>query len=179
MPKTGTPASKRSAPTDRGTLGVDAGRSAGEDDGGRVLGQQLLGGVGMRNYFRIHVGFPDAAGNQLRVLGTVVNNQDGLVGSLGRGGISHHPILTHAVGPESRVVGASAVQQSPGRSPSPCSSRHRLRRCMRAYQAGFFAEVADPDPHLGRVGRRGPGFRRKSIWWATKEATAPGSSASP
>ncbi|MDQ0849345.1 hypothetical protein QFZ65_001283 [Arthrobacter sp. B3I9] len=80
-----------------GALGVDAGRAAGEDDGGGVLGQQLLGAVGMRNHFRIHIRFPDAAGDQLRVLGTVVNNQHGLVGRLGCSGSSHPSSLLCAM----------------------------------------------------------------------------------
>jgi len=83
----------------RGAFGVHARGSAGEDDGGRVLGQQLLGAVGMRNHFRIHIRFPDAAGNQLRVLGTVVNNQHRLLGSLGCSGSSHRTSLLCALAP--------------------------------------------------------------------------------
>ena len=82
----------------RGTLGINAGRSAGEDDRCRVLGQKLLGGERVRNNFRVHIRFTDAAGNQLRVLGTVVNNQHRLLGSLsfrteGCGGSSHRNSL--------------------------------------------------------------------------------------
>ena len=77
-------------------LGVHAGRTAGEDDGGRVLGHQLFGGEGVRNDFGVHVGFAHAAGNQLRVLGPVVNNEDRPVVRSG-GGRSSHPYRIVAV----------------------------------------------------------------------------------
>ena len=83
----------------RGAVRVNAGGAAGEDDGGWVLGQELLSAVGMRNHFRIHIRFPDAAGNQLRVLGTVVNNQHRLLGSLGCSGSSHRTSLLCALAP--------------------------------------------------------------------------------
>ncbi|MDI2022350.1 hypothetical protein PJL18_02885 [Paenarthrobacter nicotinovorans] len=89
----GNPGLEEVGAYERCALSVDAGGSAGKDDGCRVFGQKLLGGEGVRNNFRIHICFTDAAGNQLRVLGTVVNNQHRLLGSLGCGGSSHQPRL--------------------------------------------------------------------------------------
>jgi hypothetical protein len=93
MPKTGHAGLEEVGTDERGALRVNAGGPAGENDGCRVFGQKLLGGEGMRNNFRIHIRFADAAGNQLRVLGTVVNNQHRLLGSLGCGGSSHQTRL--------------------------------------------------------------------------------------
>ncbi len=56
---------------------VDAGRAAAQDDAGRVLRADLLGRDRGRHDLRVDVGLADAAGDQLRVLGAEVDDEDG------------------------------------------------------------------------------------------------------
>ncbi|BAH50898.1 putative transposase [Rhodococcus opacus B4] len=48
--------------------------------------------------------------------------------------------------------------------------KHELRG-RSPHQAGVAAQVADPDPHMGGLGRRETGERPRSTWSATKAAT--------
>src|SRR6478736_4175544 len=60
----------------RCALGVYAGRSAGQHDGLRVLGLDLLDGGGVRDDLRIHPGLADPSRDQLRVLRAEVDHED-------------------------------------------------------------------------------------------------------
>ena len=64
----------------RGALGVHAGRAAGQHDGLRVLGLDLLDGGGVRDDLRVHPRLADAARDQLRVLRPEVDHQHGARG---------------------------------------------------------------------------------------------------
>ena len=61
----------------RSAVGVHAGRPAGQHDGLRILGLDLLDARGVRDDLRIHPRLADAAGDQLRVLRAEVDHQDG------------------------------------------------------------------------------------------------------
>ncbi len=64
----------------RGVVGIHAGRTTGKNDGHRVLGEQLLRRIRMRHDLGVNVGLAHPAGDQLGVLGAVVNNKDRPVG---------------------------------------------------------------------------------------------------
>ena len=53
----------------------DGGGASGQDDGLRILGQDLVDRHGMRHEFRIDVGLAHAACDQLRVLGSEVDDE--------------------------------------------------------------------------------------------------------
>ena len=61
----------------RGALGVDTGRAAGQHDGLRVLGLDLLDGRGVRDDLGVHPRLADPASDQLRVLRAEVDHQHG------------------------------------------------------------------------------------------------------
>ncbi len=58
------------------TLGVDAGGSAGKHKRDRVLRRDLLGGRGMRDHLGVHIGLAHTAGDQLRVLGAEIDDEN-------------------------------------------------------------------------------------------------------
>ena len=64
----------------RGALGVHAGRAAGQHDGLRVLGLDLLDGGAVWNDLRVHPRLADAPRDQLRVLRPEVDHQHGARG---------------------------------------------------------------------------------------------------
>lgn len=68
----------------RGALRVDRRGSAGEDDRGRVLGEHLLDRHGARHDLAVDPGLTDATGDELGVLRTEVDDQDGVGGGGGR-----------------------------------------------------------------------------------------------
>ena len=90
MPKTGHTGLEQLGVDLRGARRVHGGRTAGEDDGRGLLGQHLFGGEGVRHDFGVHVGFAHAAGDELRVLGAVVDDEDRPVVRSG-GGRSSRP----------------------------------------------------------------------------------------
>ena len=59
----------------RGAVGVHAGRAAGQHDGLRVLGLDLLDGRGVRDDLREHPRLADPPGDQLRILRAEVDHQ--------------------------------------------------------------------------------------------------------
>ena len=59
-------------------IGINTGRPAGQYDRPRVPGLDLLDGRGVRNHLGEHPGLPDSSGDQLGVLGTEIDHQDGL-----------------------------------------------------------------------------------------------------
>ncbi|BAS10090.1 hypothetical protein AHiyo4_35120 [Arthrobacter sp. Hiyo4] len=139
---------------------VNAGGATGKNDGGGVLGQELLGGEGMRNHFRIHIRFPDAAGNQLRVLGTVVNNQHRLLGSLGCSGSSHRTSLLCGVAlPHLQDRGCDAVNVRRRDSPTAAAFSTAVRPAgSRQVRLPPRRATSSPPRRTGTAPRRrGPG----------------------
>ena len=61
-------------------VGVHAGRAAGQHDGLRILGLDLVDGRGVRDDLGEHPGLPDPAGDQLGVLRAEVDDEDGARG---------------------------------------------------------------------------------------------------
>ena len=59
------------------TLGVHRGGSSGEDDRRRVLREHLLDGGGVRDDLGVDLGLAHASSDELRVLGTEVDHEDG------------------------------------------------------------------------------------------------------
>ena len=76
MPKTGTPASNSAGVDLRGARLVDAGRAAGQDDRGRVLGQHLGDRHRVRHDLGVDLRLAHPAGDQLGVLGSEVHHED-------------------------------------------------------------------------------------------------------
>ena len=64
----------------RGAGGVDTRRPPRQDDGGRLLGQQLRHRHGVGHDLAVDLGLADPAGDQLRVLGAEVHHEDALSG---------------------------------------------------------------------------------------------------
>ncbi len=64
-------------------LDVDRGRPAGQDDGGRGLGRQRLGGDVVGHDLGIDPQLADSASDQLRVLGAEVDDEHDLIGAGG------------------------------------------------------------------------------------------------
>ena len=69
------------------SLLVHRARPAAEDDAPRGQSPQLLGAGGVSHHQREHLGFAHAAGDQFRILGTKIKNDDGGLATRG-GGIS-------------------------------------------------------------------------------------------
>ena len=129
----------------RCAVGVHAGRAAGQHDGLRILGLDLLDGRGVRDDLRVHPGLADPARDQLRVLRAEVDDED----RTGRGrrcdstGLSlvaaNTPIPpVEAPGEPLACRGDEATPcgRGPGRSrscgaPLPLSARCPDRRCPR------------------------------------------------
>ena len=84
----------------RGALGVDARRTAGEDERRRRAARDLLGGDVERHDLRVDPRLADAARDELRVLRPEVEDEDG--------GLCVVLALRHASGP-SRRPGSSAA----------------------------------------------------------------------
>ena len=63
----------------RGTLRIDGGGPTGEDDGRWPPGQDLLDGSVRANDLRVDSGLPHAPGDELRVLGTEVDDENQVV----------------------------------------------------------------------------------------------------
>lgn len=67
----------------RGVLRVDARRATGQNDGQRVLVEDLAHGRGVRDDLGVDLGLADAAGDQLRVLGAEVDDENRAVAGVG------------------------------------------------------------------------------------------------
>jgi hypothetical protein len=61
----------------RRLVGVNTGRSTRKDDRGRVAGDQLLDGLGVRNDLGVHLRLTDPPGDQLGVLRAEVDHEHG------------------------------------------------------------------------------------------------------
>ena len=99
---------------ERGARRVHRRRAAGQDDRGRVLGQQVRDGRRVRHDLGVDVGLADASGDQLRVLRAEVHDEHGTVGGGGRvRGLRH----------AARVVGARRWPCTPDRDPAASGPR--------------------------------------------------------
>ena len=80
----------------RGAVGVHAGRAAGQHDGLRILGLDLLDGRGVRDDLGVHPRLADPPGDQLRILRAEVDHQH----RTGRGRrLRFHGVESSGVGP--------------------------------------------------------------------------------
>src|SRR5690606_30555344 len=83
---------------------VHAGRPARQDDGGRAPLEDLLDRPRVRHDLRVHVRLAHAARDELRVLGAVVDDEDGT--HAGAGALAHAGSLVTA-SPRARCASAS------------------------------------------------------------------------
>ena len=77
MPNTGTSEVEQRRVELRGTVGVHAGRAAGQHDRRGFLGHDLLDGRGVRDDLGVHPRLAHPPGDQLRVLRAEVDDEDG------------------------------------------------------------------------------------------------------
>ena len=75
----GDPHLKDTVVNGRCVFRIDAARTAGQDDGFRILGFDLFQRICVRNDFAVDSAFTDASGNQLGVLSPEVDDQDQLM----------------------------------------------------------------------------------------------------
>ena len=115
--RSGTPVVEQRGVDLRGAVGVDRGRAAGEDHRGRVLREHLGHRHGRRDDLAVDVRLAHAAGDELGVLRTEVDDEDGAV--RGGGHRDQRPFGRH------RTAGG-APDRSRGRPPA------RRSRCVRS-----------------------------------------------
>ena len=106
MPNTGIAEVEQRGIQLRGALGVHTGRAAGQHDGLRILGLDLLDAGGVRDDLGVHPRLADPARDQLRVLRAEVDHQHGA----GGGGL-HRPSLVAGWPPD---LQATPVVRSTG-----------------------------------------------------------------
>ena len=162
----------------RSVLRVDGGRPPGEDDRARPRGNLLRGRVVTQN-LRIDPALTHAPGDQMRVLGAEVEDEDGLSlhGRLERRIIPPAPGTTRATAPP--VYSASVVARQPAPSSSEPSSSPAVRGA-RGSRPPFFVhrrrwktllgEFVVPAPS-SRSGRRPTSLTRDGIVRALDQAT--------
>ena len=111
-------------------VNVHTRRTSGEDDGQRLLREDLLSAPGVRDHLRVQMCLADAARDELGVLGAEVDDEDGT------GQVRHAPSLGGGLSPSapphagSPAVGsAEHLSRTGGRSAPPPSPRRRAAGC--------------------------------------------------